>query len=64
MSTFFLILITLNAQGHDAYRVVSRFPTRAQCEIRMGQLSTHTGYKGAMCVESSKQDFMSDNRRR
>lgn len=51
MSTWVLVIIALNAQGHDIYRDIGKFPTRQACEIRAGQLMLHSTVKGTLCVE-------------
>lgn len=62
MSTFLLVLIMLNPQGHTIYKSPEHpFSTLAACEVRAGQLMTHDGVKGTMCVEQYHGEIQSEN---
>jgi hypothetical protein len=64
VSTFLLVLIMLNPQGHTIYRSPEpAFATLHACEIRAGQLQLHAGVKGTMCVEQyhGSEDPRGDN---
>lgn len=53
MSTWILVMIMSNAQGHDIYRSPAKpFHDKVSCEIRAGQLQTHPSVKKAFCVEA------------
>jgi hypothetical protein len=61
MSTFMLVLLMLNPQGHTVYKAAGKFPTLAACNIKAGQLALHDSVKGTMCVEQYTGYVASDN---
>jgi hypothetical protein len=53
MSTWILVLVMLNVQGHAIYKEPNRpFHTLQECETHAEKLRAHGDIKNAMCVES------------
>ena len=61
MSTWLLVLILLNPQGHNVYKSPGKFSTLAACQLRANQLALNPSVKGTMCVEQYNGYVSSDN---
>lgn len=61
MSTWMLVLILLNPQGHNVYKSPGSFSTLTACTTRADQLALNPKVKATMCVEQYHGYISSDN---